>query len=252
MLTNRFETVLADTAESRDIHYGIRYQVFCEETGFAESTRFPDLKERDDFDLYATHFIIWDRLERQWVGAMRLVGGAGAPMPCETIYEKPLEGLESLRERSRELSRLCVVAKYRQTPKSFRFGLATPDCDPGAPPTPVCFRQEDHEILLRLLRASFSWGQANSIDYCYAFVNAAVERAFTRFGIPLTVVGPATEYRGSRIPHRYDVREAEAGLLSMLPSFANLVRNAPAYVSYADFIRGRAATTKPATAGIPG
>ncbi len=34
MFDDHFEVFLADTRESKEIHYSIRYQVYCEEMGF--------------------------------------------------------------------------------------------------------------------------------------------------------------------------------------------------------------------------
>jgi len=236
MITNRFETVLADTPTAKDIHYRVRYKVFCEETGFEDATRFPDGRERDEFDEHATHFIVWDRLERQWVGAMRLARADHQPMPCEVICDANLKGLDRRRPRSVEFSRLCVLGQHRRAESAFRFGLKAPDGYPHGPEIPVFFRQEEYEVFLRLLRASFAWGKSNAVDYCYFIVTRALTRVLQRFGIPLERVGSPVEHRGVRTPHSYNVHDAEAGMLAKSPSFARLTRNSPAYVTYSNFV----------------
>ena len=40
----KFQTVLCDTDESCSIHYQIRYQVYCRETGFEDPEEFADGK----------------------------------------------------------------------------------------------------------------------------------------------------------------------------------------------------------------
>ena len=237
MIINRFETVLADTAAAKDIHYSVRYKVFCDETGFEDAARFPDGKERDSFDEHATHFIVWDRYEREWVGAMRLARADGHQMPCETICDADLKGLSARRSRTVEFSRLCVLGKNRHTESAFRFGMKAPDGNPQGKEIPVFFRQEENEVFLRLLRASFAWGKANDVDYCYFIVTPALTRVLQRFGIPLEKVGSPLEHRGVRIPHSYNVHDAEAGMTEKLPSFASLTRNSHAYVTYSSFVQ---------------
>ena len=238
MIINRFETVLADTPTAKDIHYQVRYKVFCEETGFEEAARFPDAKEQDAFDADATHFIIWDRLEREWIGAMRLVSAAAQRLPCEAICGQPLRDLASRRRTAVEFSRLCVLAKHRKTERAFKFGLLARDGQQTGKETSAFFRQEENEIFLRLLRASFAWGRQHKIDHCYFIINRALTRLLKRFGIPLRVVGEAVEHRGMRTPQSYNVHEAEAGMRETLPGFARLLDNAAPFVTYSEFVGG--------------
>lgn len=248
MLIDRFVTVLADTPAARDLHFHLRYKVFCQETGFEDATRFPDKKETDGYDRYATHFLVWDRVGEEWVGAMRLVPGRHGRLPSESICAEPLAYLEESRHRSAEFSRLCILAKHRQSPASTFFGLRPSGGGPQSAPTPVFYRQEDNEIFLRLLRASFEWGEAQGIDFCYFIVNPALARVLRRFGIPLEVVGRKVEHRGTRIPHRYEIAHAREGMLASCSGFARLVRNGPAYVPFSGFLESGATRSMPSRA----
>lgn len=239
MIVNRFETVLADTPRARELHYHVRYRVFCEETGFEDAARFPDAMERDEYDARAAHFIVWDRLERDWIGAMRLVPAAGQTLPCEAICASPLAGLDTRRGSAVEFSRLCVLAKHRKTEQGFQFGLLTRDGERRGRETSVFFRQEDQEIFLRLLRASFAWGKAHGVEYCYFIINRALSRYLTRCGVPLEVVGEPVEHRGTRTPQAYQIHAAEAGMRDALPGYERLLQHAPAYVTHTDFVHRR-------------
>ncbi len=236
MIINRFETVLADTQAAQDIHYRVRYKIFCEETGFEDRARFPDGRERDRFDAHAAHFIIWDRLEREWIGAMRLVPAADQRLPCELICGDPLRELASRRRRAMEFSRLCVLAKQRKTERAFKFGLLVRDGQQTGDESSVFFRQEENEVFLRLLLASFAWGRQHEVDHCYFIINRALTRLLKRFGIPLQVVGQAVEHRGLRTPHSYNVHQAEAGMREALPGFARLLGNALPFLTYTEFV----------------
>ena len=58
MFDQHYEVLLADTPKSKAIHYGIRYQVYCEEMGFENKADFPQEQEFDHYDDHAAHFIV--------------------------------------------------------------------------------------------------------------------------------------------------------------------------------------------------
>jgi N-acyl amino acid synthase of PEP-CTERM/exosortase system len=249
MLVNRFETVFADTAAARDLHYAVRYRVFCEEAGFEDPSQFPDHREQDEFDGQAAHFMIWDRLEREWVGGSRFVSATSPSMPCEGVCGTPLLHLDERRTRAAEFSRLCVLSKLRRTEREVRFGMLSPDGQTSAQDTPAFFRQEEHEIFLRLLWAGFAWAKSHDVDYFYCLVHRALARLLGRFGMDLHVVGAPVQHRGTRVPHCYEVHSAEAGMRVALPEFVSRVDDAGPYVPYSQFI-GRMPTPAGADANV--
>jgi N-acyl amino acid synthase of PEP-CTERM/exosortase system len=234
MIINRFETVLADTAAARQAHYQLRYRVFCEEARFEEASRFPDEQERDEYDPGAAHFIVWDRLSHEWVGAMRLVPASEKTMPSEAIAGRLFAGSDEERTRSTEFSRLCVRAQYARTDSGFRIGHWAPPGSERSEGRIVFFRQWEHEIIQRLIYASLGWQMANGFDYTYFIINRALARVLKRFGVPLEVVGEPLEHRGTRIPHRGIVRATYAGMRAKSADFAEMADSAPAYIPYSD------------------
>jgi N-acyl amino acid synthase of PEP-CTERM/exosortase system len=83
MFDNNFEVFLADTPESKAIHYSIRYQVYCEEMGFENKDNFPLEQEFDEYDSQSTHFIVRTRLTGHWVGAIRMVFNTDHFLPID-------------------------------------------------------------------------------------------------------------------------------------------------------------------------
>lgn len=233
---DRFVCVLADTPEARQQHFAVRYRVFCEETGFENPDAFPNKAEHDRYDSHAKHFMVWDRQQQQWVGAMRLVDASSTRLPSEEIFGAPLDGLDERRSRSAEFSRLCILREYRRTTQATFFGVYRPEGGNPAESFPVLYKQADNEVLMRLLRASFAWRPA--IEHCYFIVTGALARILMRLGIPLTQVGQAVEHRGKRIPFRYEVKEALEGMQQATAEFASIVDTSPAFVAYSDFVDG--------------
>jgi N-acyl amino acid synthase of PEP-CTERM/exosortase system len=251
MLLNRFETILADTDKARALHYQLRYKVFCEETGFEHAERFPDGQERDEYDDFAAHFLVWDRMDREWAGAMRLVDASRTPLPSERICASPLKGLEARRSRTVEFSRLCILPKYRSTPSADRFGMYRPLAAPGAAQIPVVFRQTDNEILLRLIRATYGWGHRSNARYCYGIITPALARILSRFGIPLKVVGERVKHRGIRVPHRYNMLVAERRMIERSAQFARIVRTSKSFIPYSELASEQKASERRANRPSP-
>ena len=76
-----YEVILADTEESKEIHFKLRYKVFCLEKGYEDAKKFPDEMEKDKYDGHAIHFIVRHKLSRQWVGAFRIIMGRLPKLP---------------------------------------------------------------------------------------------------------------------------------------------------------------------------
>ena len=62
---SNFEVFLADTLEGKQIHYNLRYQVYCDEMGFEDKDSFPDKMESDEWDDNSVHFIVRHRASGQ-------------------------------------------------------------------------------------------------------------------------------------------------------------------------------------------
>ena len=230
---DRFVCIYADTGDGLQANFRTRYAVFCEETGFEPPDDYPDGLERDDYDGHARHFLVWDRMKRRWAGAMRLIDAGSTRLPSEDIVGVPLAGLADRRRRAVEFSRLCILQDYRQTAEATFDGWIPASSRSDGCAVPVRWRQEDNEVLLRLLRASLAWRP--EIEDCYFIVTPALSRVLKRFGIPLTPVGPKVEHRGTRLPFRYEAAAADAGMYDTLSAYAAISDASPPYQTYSRF-----------------
>ena len=132
MFDDHFEVFLADTRESKEIHYSIRYQVYCEEMGFENKEDFPSEQEFDEYDSHSTHFIVRTRQTGQWVGAMRMIFKNDQLFPLEKHCTLNTMIKNDIFNRSVEISRLCLVKEIRRR---------NTDCDP-----PLGLAKENDEI----------------------------------------------------------------------------------------------------------
>src|SRR3569623_78315 len=113
MNKEHFEVVLADDECSRRIHYQLRYQVFCLDTGYEDPDAFPDGEEKDEWDQNAVQFLVRERETQQWVAALRLVVLQDKTLPIVTrAHITPDVAVAS--GETLEFSRLCMVGHYRR------------------------------------------------------------------------------------------------------------------------------------------
>lgn len=251
MLISRFQTVLCDTNAARDIHFQIRYMVFCEQTRFEDPSAFPSGREDDVYDEFATHFLLWDRFQRRWIGAMRLIDAKRTCLPSEAICGSTLKDLDLYRDRSVEFSRLSVLGECPRDAATTAARFQGQPLVETSDSHQISFNHEKSEAFLWLLWASFEWGSQNGIDFFFAIITAPLARMLKRFGIPLTVVGTEVRHRGVRRPYRCNVHESRDELTRALPEFARVALNARAFVPYSELRFQSRLGTAPGSAVVP-
>ncbi|HEC15159.1 MAG TPA: PEP-CTERM/exosortase system-associated acyltransferase [Sedimenticola sp.] len=231
MFDTHFEVVLADTEEARDIHYRLRYRVFCSETGFEDPAAFPDGKECDEYDEHAVHFLIRDRSSHDWIATMRLVLGRYGDLPaehiCENLDKSLIAGIDH--RHIGEISRLCMVSDFRRRRHERRLPYEVIDGKSAAEHWNKKERRKEPEILVGLLRALYEWTKNNDVRYCYFLISPALARIVGRLNLKMIKAGGSCEHRGTRIPYFADVKEGRRQLLAGPRHVAAMMLREPAY-----------------------
>lgn len=191
--TQRFTGYLADTRESRRIHYRIRYQVYCERKGFEDN---PVLRkrglERDAFDGHALPFIIWDHSIGRWRGVARLILGTPDALPVSQLRALDEDIQSSLpTEPMAELSRLAAI-RYPQEFGATRWAL-----------------------LNATFATVFSAARRFQIDRLVFLAAPSLARVLSSLGFSFTSCGPYIRHRGRRRAYIGDINQALAHLRHM-------------------------------------
>jgi N-acyl amino acid synthase of PEP-CTERM/exosortase system len=210
MFDNHFEVFLADTPESKKIHYSIRYKVYCEEMGFENKHDFPLEQEVDDYDNQSTHFIVYHKKTGQWIGAMRLIFPMNQSLPLQqhcTLHEPvPI----SSPSQAVELSRLCVVKELRRrfTDIDPPHGL-TDESSIIRETDKVKLLQRDHRssrnIIFGLTQAALQYCYHNDIKNWYFLTTRPLAKVLQKGGLNLMDIGDVCYHRGERYPYKMDV-----------------------------------------------
>lgn len=212
-----FEVFLADTPESKQIHYNLRYQVYCDEMGFEDKEAFPEQMEFDEWDDHAVHFIVRHKASGHWLGGLRLVFNRNEAFPFEHFAHPYNKIQQSERQISVEMSRLCVIREARRfSSKRFApYGL--PDQELPEENNKVTslynFKNQTRSIMWGLIRAAVVYSDELNLDYWYFIVAPALAGFIRREKFDMLQIGDPCEHRGSRTPYQLSVKNILANPL---------------------------------------
>lgn len=211
-----FEVFLADTPESKRIHYNLRYQVYCDEMGFEDKESFPEQMEFDEWDNSSVHFMVRHRYSGQWVAALRLVHQHQLALPFEDKCT-PYEPITAQQYRhSVELSRLCVLKDARR----FALGKNNLSSEVSANEIgnirylhSVQNQNQNRSIMWGLYRAAVVYSAENDIKHWYTLVTPPLAYCGKKQGFEMLPVGGSCEHRGKRSPYLLEVQQVLANPL---------------------------------------
>lgn len=236
MGSNNFDVVLADDQWGRRIHYQLRYQVFCLETGYEDPGQFPDGEEQDEWDDNSLHFLVQERVSGQWVAAMRLVLPEAPDLPIKrrVVINTPCQ-----RDPwdTAEISRLCMVGHYRRRLQGRamscggrmieRNGLARAT----AIQSEARKQQRTAEILQTLLSAAVTISAERGIAHWYMLITRSLAKILGNvLPMNLQLAGPVCSHRGERYPFLVDVAQIVRDL-----GISEWQASGPAYRLHSEF-----------------
>ena len=212
MFESNFEVFLADTPEGKEIHYSIRYQVYCEEMGFENKDDFPLQMEYDENDDRSVHFIVREKLSGYWVGAIRLIFKQDALLPIEQSCKINEDITTNDLFGAVELSRLCLIKDVRRGFKDIDppHGISEDYNQPKANNRVKLMpnRQKINRMIIwGLIYATAEYCYSNNIQHWYFMTTAALARVLRRGGLNLMSVGESCQHNGERFPFKMNVLE---------------------------------------------
>lgn len=231
-----FEVLLADTHESKYLHYLIRYQVYCLEANWKTSDLFPDNIEHDQYDDYSVHFLVRAHETGDWVAAMRLIIAPVYMLPLtnKCTFYTPL--IHDSGVRTAEISRLCVIGDYRRHIKECNKPYETSWAHQHdrfnnfneAELQRRDRRKQAPEIILSLIRAAFEYCHDYEIKHNYALMSESLARILRRSHLNMTVIGPESGSRRKK-PYFIDTETLLLDIPKDSPVFHKMFCYNPAY-----------------------
>ncbi|MCP3867072.1 MAG: PEP-CTERM/exosortase system-associated acyltransferase [Gammaproteobacteria bacterium] len=214
-----FKLIPADTDELRKEVFRIRYNVYCEDLSWEDSSRFPDKLESDEFDRHSRHCLLLHRSTGLYAGCVRLVLAnsditrSAIPLQqhCSAALNPEILDIESLpRPSFGEISRLAILNQYRR-----RVGEKLTNDGLGSELFSIQQTEKRRfpHIALGLYLGAASVGITNGLNAVLAMMQPRLARHLRlTAGIHFQQVGDVLDYHGPRAPF-YITR---AGLLDRL------------------------------------
>lgn len=212
MFDARYEVVLADTPESKEIHFNLRYKVFCLEKGFEDASRFTSEMEKDQYDDRAIHFLVREPLTNRWIGAARLVIDKVSALPINHIADIEVPSNEKDAVVA-EFSRLLVLDNFRQA----QTKLAA-----------------EPEILLGLIRAARDYCLRQGIKSVLFLCRRSIHRILGNAGVDMLQIGAPCIHRGVRAPYLVDLERGFDRIFRPCSRAYQMFSRAHSYYYYSD------------------
>lgn len=199
-----FEVILADTQEAKQIHYNLRYQVYCDEMGFEDKTQFPDSMEYDQWDDDATHFVVRHKYSGQYLGALRLAHQHRDGLPFEK-YSRPYASLNTQQYGSSvEISRLCVLKNARRFAPPCK--TTTHSQQKNAISSNINdYRPSSRSLMWGMIRAAALHSSKLGLREWYILVTPALALTIQKAGFIMTQIGFPCQHRGIRTPYLLNI-----------------------------------------------
>jgi len=154
---------LVESAQEKELIYKLRYDIYCEEKRWLDSSDYLQCLESDKYDEISLHFGAFD-VENILVGSVRLIlPEDNMPIPIETVFEIT----PNYYQKRVEVSRLVI-------PKNRR----------------------GFDILMGLIRTIYEWAIANNITHAYATIESNLLNYLVRKKYPFKTVKDGKDYFG--------------------------------------------------------
>lgn len=169
------ECIVGTTPEHVRMAQALRYQVYCEEKAWIDSSSCDGCLDRDDHDEQAVHFLALENGVP--IGTSRLLLGERQTLPATRYLDLGAFGIDP--SRIVEVSRLATRRSERSS---------------------------DLRVFLCLCRLMWQWSMDHSMEAWLAIADVPLFRLLDRLKMPTLRVGEHVEYLGSVcVPVAFDV-----------------------------------------------
>jgi N-acyl amino acid synthase of PEP-CTERM/exosortase system len=190
-----FEIFIADTPESKKIHYQLRYSIYAEQVGVGYKALFQEQMESDVWDNCAVHFLARHKASGAWVGGLRLVFANNDVLPFADGHQAYQEIASKAAGSAVELSRLCIVNKPSKsgfTKANFNAGL------------------QGKSVMWGLIRAAGVYSLHHKIEHWFFEMAPPLAGLLASTGFELQPISTASGLSGLRQPYQLCVENVLA------------------------------------------
>ena len=214
-----YEVVLANTQESKEIHYKLRYQIYCLEKGFLEVENPEEEMEKDYYDERSIHFLV--KSGDRWIGTFRLVIDDFGALPYYKVSGPDSRQFSQGKQKGAEFSRLGILRPFQKLRND-----QSPDESPN----------KESEIMLKLLHAARDYCRENCIDHIIFLCRRSITRVLKQFELRAQQIGPTILHHGPRIPFAISLTDNHDGFDSLVDKHLSTPKS---YSLYSEMSSGK-------------
>jgi N-acyl amino acid synthase of PEP-CTERM/exosortase system len=199
-----FDFRVVKSQADRDAAHMLRYEVYCEETGYLSKDDNILGVERDEYDAHSVQSILQHRSSNRTAGTVRLVLPMADKPGCHQPSRMFASALDTLpdsvlpRSTTAEISRLAIHPSFRRRLGDGLYAnifagnqSLSPDFDP---------RRIIPHITIGLFASIFQMTRENSLTHLCAIIDPALLRMLSRLGLHFNMAGERIDFHGPRQP----------------------------------------------------
>jgi N-acyl-L-homoserine lactone synthetase len=179
--------------------YRLRYNTYCIESKFLNAQEYPNEFECDDYDNISEHFVL--KKDNIIIGTVRLIKWSDKlQFPTTLYYPILMEKLNSLKfpiQTTAEISRLCLIKKYRKDPLN----------------------------ILEIFRGMYQTCEKVNITNLFGSFEVTLYRLLRQLGIYFTPISNNIEYYGKVKVYSANLIQLKKDLISNRPDLINFFIN---------------------------
>jgi len=232
MFDTRFQIVIADTEESKQIHYKLRCEIYCMDRTFENVREFEDQMEIDEVDSRSIHFLIREIETGEWIGTFRMVLPDHDRLPIEKHCDLKEEIMVNLPRTSIiEVSRLGIAKRFTQRSEGVNDN-----------PSHLTSLVNSHsavsnlrEVSSGVLRAIWQFSIGKGIENILFFITPALARILLSMHIPLRQAGSPCTHKGKRYPYIIHQEKLRSTIETISSHEGHNFNSLTGYYSYSEF-----------------
>ncbi|HLU91372.1 MAG TPA: PEP-CTERM/exosortase system-associated acyltransferase [Pedomonas sp.] len=192
---------IARTPEDIAAAHRLRYEVYCEETGFLPKEEHPDGLERDEHDEHSIQSVLFYRPLNLPAGTVRVVRPKPGEEGCGLPARLAAPGLDLLPEkilpcgRTGEISRFSIHGGFRKRQSDGLYAAIHDPRQGGGDPRRIL-----PHMTLGLMTSIFEIALETNLTHLCAIIDPALLRMLRMLGLRFEAVGPLVEFHGPRQP----------------------------------------------------
>jgi N-acyl amino acid synthase of PEP-CTERM/exosortase system len=199
-----FDFRIVKSQADKDAAHLLRYEVYCEETGYLSKDDNALGVERDEYDAHSVQSILQHLSSNRTAGTVRLVLPLADKLGCHQPSRMFAPALDALpdsilpRATTAEISRLAIHPSFRRRLGDGLYANIfannenlAPDFDP---------RRIIPHITIGLFASIFQMTRENSLTHLCAIIDPALLRMLSRLGLHFNNAGDRIDFHGPRQP----------------------------------------------------